>query len=112
MKESELPPVNAFWSYTMYQLPASVLVKNPIDRYLIDSPMLSDIKRNADSSITLYIQHSSPGKDKESNSASCTKWSFCYGQSPVLAGSRSFNGTWKPKPLVRKVVSGKQLLSF
>ncbi|MGH8173710.1 MAG: DUF1254 domain-containing protein, partial [Rhodanobacteraceae bacterium] len=36
----QLPPVHAFWSLTMYELPASLLVANPINRYLINSPML------------------------------------------------------------------------
>jgi hypothetical protein len=43
----QLPPVNAFWSLTMYELPASLLVANPIDRYLINSPMLPTLKRDA-----------------------------------------------------------------
>ncbi len=101
MKESEFPPVNAFWSYTMYQLPASVLVKNPIDRYLINSAMLSELKRNADSSITLYIQHSSPGKDKESNWLPAPNGPFVMANRLYWPKSEAFNGTWKPKPLVR-----------
>ena len=36
----QLPPVNAFWSLTMYEMPSSLLVANPINRYLINSPML------------------------------------------------------------------------
>jgi len=44
-----------------------LLIKNPIDRYLINSPMLPNLKRNADGSLTLYIQNKSPGADKESN---------------------------------------------
>ena len=44
-----------------------MLVKNPIDRYLINSPMLPNLKKNTDGSLTLYIQKDSPGKDKESN---------------------------------------------
>ncbi len=32
------PPVNAFWSLTMYNLPQQLLVKNPINRYLIKFP--------------------------------------------------------------------------
>ena len=36
----QLPPVNAFWSLTMYELPASLLFANPLNRYLINSPML------------------------------------------------------------------------
>jgi hypothetical protein len=63
----ELPPVNAFWSLTMYELPASLLVANPINRYLINSPMLPQLKNDADGGLTLLIQNGSPGKDKESN---------------------------------------------
>jgi hypothetical protein len=62
-----LPPVNAFWSVTMYDGKSQFLIKNPINRYLINSPMLPNMKTNADGSITLYIQKDSPGADKESN---------------------------------------------
>jgi hypothetical protein len=63
----QFPPVNAFWSVTMYDGKTQLLIKNPIDRYLINSPMLPNMKKNADGSLTLYIQKDSPGKDKESN---------------------------------------------
>jgi len=63
----QLPPVNAFWSVTMYDGKTQFLIKNPINRYLINSPMLPEMKKNADGSLTLYIQNKSPGKDKESN---------------------------------------------
>jgi hypothetical protein len=62
-----LPPVNAFWSITMYDGNTQLLIDNPINRYLINSPMLPDLKTNADGSLTLFIQHESPGKDRESN---------------------------------------------
>ena len=62
-----LPPVNSFWSLTMYELPESLLTENPIDRYLLNSPMLDDFVRDADGGITLYLQYESPGKDKEPN---------------------------------------------
>jgi hypothetical protein len=65
--KGQLPPVNAFWSVTMYDLPQSLLVENPIDRYLINSPMLPDLKMDPDGSLTIYVQHDSPGKDRESN---------------------------------------------
>jgi hypothetical protein len=61
------PPVNAFWSVTMYDGHTQLLIKNPIDRYLINSPMLPHMKTGADGSVTLYIQKDSPGKDKEPN---------------------------------------------
>jgi hypothetical protein len=63
----ELPPVNAFWSVTMYDGKSQLLIKNPINRYLINSPMLPNMKKNSDGSLTLYIQKDSPGADKESN---------------------------------------------
>lgn len=63
----ELPPVNAFWSVTMYDGKSQFLIKNPINRYLINSPMLSAMKKDADGSVTLYIQKDSPGADKEAN---------------------------------------------
>jgi len=62
-----LPPVNAFWSLTMYELPASLLVANPLNRYLLNSPMMPQFKRDADGGLTLIIQNESPGKDREDN---------------------------------------------
>lgn len=63
----QFPPVNAFWSVTMYDGKTQLLIKNPINRYLLNSPMLPSMKKNADGSLTLYIQKDSPGTDKESN---------------------------------------------
>jgi len=61
------PPVNAFWSLTMYDGKTQLLIENPINRYLINSPMLPNMKTNQDGSLTLYIQNKSPGTDKEAN---------------------------------------------
>jgi hypothetical protein len=63
----QLPPVNSFWSVTMYDGKSQFLIKNPINRYLINSPMMSQMKKNPDGSLTLYIQKDSPGKAKEAN---------------------------------------------
>ncbi len=63
----QLPPVNAFWSITMYDGRTQLLIENPIHRYLINSPMLPELKKNPDGSLTIYIQKDSPGKDKEAN---------------------------------------------
>jgi len=65
--KGQYPPVNAFWSVTMYDGKTQLLIKNPLNRYLINSPMLPQMKKNADGSLTLYIQNKSPGKAKESN---------------------------------------------
>ena len=63
----DLPPVNAFWSVTMYDGNTQLLIDNPIDRYLINSPMLDDLLKNPDGSLTIHIQHESPGADREAN---------------------------------------------
>ena len=63
----ELPPVSSFWSVTMYDGKTQLLIKNPINRYLINSPMLSNMKTNADGSLTLYIQNKAPAKAQISN---------------------------------------------
>jgi hypothetical protein len=63
----ELPPVNAFWSVTMYDGKAQLLVENPINRYLINSPMLPSLKKNKDGSLSLYIQKDPPAAAKKAN---------------------------------------------
>ena len=60
------PPVDAFWSLTMYDLPEFYLVANAINRYSIGD-RTPGLKTDADGSITLYVQRESPGPDKESN---------------------------------------------
>jgi hypothetical protein len=65
--KDQFPPVNAFWSVTMYDGKTQLLVENPLNRYLINSPMLPGMKKDADGSVTLYIQKDSPGADKEAN---------------------------------------------
>jgi hypothetical protein len=59
------PMVQAY--LTMYDLPEQLLVKNPISRYLINSPMLPDLNLDSEGGLTIDIQSDSPGKDKESN---------------------------------------------
>ncbi len=61
------PPVNAFWSITMYDGKTQLLIENPINRYLVNSPMLPGMKKNADGSLTIYVQNKSPGQELESN---------------------------------------------
>jgi hypothetical protein len=51
----------------MYDGKTQFLIKNPINRYLINSPMLTDMHKNEDGSLTLYIQKDSPEKAKEAN---------------------------------------------
>ncbi len=105
--KDQLPPVNAFWSVTMYDGKTQLLIENPINRYLINSPMLPDMKMNADGSLTIYIQKESPGKDKEANWLPAPDgevylvmrlyWPKTEDPSILPAGS----GTWSPPAVVR-----------
>jgi hypothetical protein len=65
--KGEQPPVNAFWSVTMYNGKTQLLVSNRLNRYLINSPMLPNLKLDPDGSLPIYIQKDSPGGDKEAN---------------------------------------------
>lgn len=94
----ELPPVDAFWSLTMYDGRTQALVANPLDRYLINSPMLPDLKRDADGGLTLYIQHQSPGKDKEANWLPAPNGPFYMAMRLYIPKQEALNGTWKAPP--------------
>jgi hypothetical protein len=63
-KKEELPPVGAFWSVTMYDT-EGFMAPNKLDRFAIGDR--DELKYNADGSLDIYIQHESPGADKESN---------------------------------------------
>jgi len=65
--KGEFPPVSAFWSLTMYDGKTQLLIDNPINRYLLNSPMMEQFVLNEDGSLTLYVQKESPGNDLESN---------------------------------------------
>jgi len=105
----QFPPVNAFWSVTMYDGKTQLLIENPINRYLINSPMLPGMKKNPDGSLTLYIQNKSPGADRESNWLPAPNgdiylvmrlyWPKTEAPSILPPG----NGTWKP-PAIALVV--------
>jgi hypothetical protein len=93
------PPVNAFWSLTMYNLPSQLLVENPINRYLVNSPMLPDLKKDADGGLTIYIQHDSPGKDKEANWLPAPAGPFMMAMRYYLPKPELLSGKWKSPPV-------------
>src|SRR5438270_1132298 len=94
----QLPPVHAFWSLTMYEMPKSLLVANPINRYLINSPMLPQLKKDADGGLTLHIQHESPGKDKESNWLPAPKGPFVMAMRLYWPKEEAVDGKWTAPP--------------
>ncbi len=106
-KKGMYPPVHSFWSVTMYDGKSQLLIENPINRYLINSPMLPNMKKNADGSLTIYIQKDSPGKDKVSNWLPAPNdpiylvmrlyWPKTEAPSILPAGS----GSWQPPGIVQ-----------
>jgi len=94
--KGETPPVEAFWSITMYN-GDYFFVDNPLNKYTV-SPR-NDLKYNADGSLDLYIQNESPGKDKEANWLPAPKDKFILMMRlywPKETPPSIIDGTWKP----------------
>jgi hypothetical protein len=97
--KGEAPPVNAFWSITLYD-PEGFQVGNSLNRFAVSSWM--PFKTNADSSLDIYFQNESPGKDLEANWLPAPKGEFnltmrLYGPKP-----EALNGKWNP-PAVKRM---------
>jgi hypothetical protein len=95
----QLPPVDAFWSLTLYEMPASLLSPNALDRYLINSPMLPSLRRDADGGVTLHIQHESPGKAREANWLPAPAGPFILVLRLYLPQAAALEGRWTHPPL-------------
>ncbi len=95
----QLPPVNAFWSLTMYDA-ESYLVANPIDRYALGDR--SSLTYDDDGSLTLYIQSSKPDAGRDANwlpTPSEGRFKLAlrlYSPKPEVA-----KGAWRPPPIER-----------
>lgn len=100
-KPGQLPPANAFWSLTMYELPSSLLYANKLNRYLINSPMLDDLRRDADGGYTIHVQNETPGADRESNWLPCPEGPFWTTLRIYWPKAEAINGKWKQPPLQR-----------
>lgn len=100
----ELPPADAFWSATMYNLPEQLLVENARDRYLINSSMLdnNELVLDKDGGLTLYIQHAGPTEDKKKrNWLPAPDKRFFISLRLYLPQQEAINGTWQTPPLKR-----------
>jgi hypothetical protein len=98
-EKGKLPPVNGFWSLTMYDA-QYFFVDNPLNRYSISER--DDLKANDDGSIDLYIQHDSPGPDKESNWLPAPSGKFIVMLRmywPKETPPSIIDGTWKIPPV-------------
>jgi len=95
----QLPPAEAFWSVTMYDGKTQLLVDNPINRYLINSPMLPRLKQDADGSLTLYVQHESPAGEREKNWLPAPDGPFYVIMRIYQPKPEVLSGVWKSPPL-------------
>lgn len=100
-ESGKLPPVGAFWSLTMYELPASLLVENPLNRYLLNSPMMDDFVFDEDGGLTLYFQNESPGKEKEPNWLPAPKGPFSVVMRLYLPKPETLSGEWVRPQMVK-----------
>jgi hypothetical protein len=94
------PPVNAFWSVTMYD-PHSFFAENSIHRYAISSWM--PLRRNGDGSLDIYLQHESLGAEKEANWLPTPESGFNVTLRmywPKDAAPSILDGSWKPPPMI------------
>ncbi len=96
-----LPPANAFWSITLYDLPDRQLYANPLKRYVINSPMLPGLERDADGGLTLYVQHASPGKAHEANWLPAPEGAFFLNMRIYWPKPEALDGRWKQPPVER-----------
>jgi hypothetical protein len=96
----KMPPVGAFWSLTVYTAD-KFLYANAINRYVINSPMVPALSTDSDGGFTLYIQHDSPGADREANWLPAPAGDFgltfrCYQPGPAIR-----DGSWQAPPVAK-----------
>ncbi|MBD8095002.1 DUF1254 domain-containing protein [Pseudomonas fluorescens] len=97
--KDQLPPAEAFWSLTMYDAKTKLLAPNLKKRYLINSAMLPNLKRDADGGLTLALQHHEPPKAEQSNWLPAPPGPFYAVLRIYLPKPEVGNGQWKLPPL-------------
>ena len=98
-EKSNLPPVDAFWSVTLYDSDG-FQVANVLNRFAVSSWM--PFKYNPDGSLDLYFQNESPGKDKEANWLPAPKAPFNLTMRLYAPRSEALTGKWAPPAIVRE----------
>lgn len=97
--KSDLPPVNAFWSITLYD-PEGFQVPNPLNRFAVSSWM--PFKYNADGSLDLHFQNESPGPGREANWLPAPKGPFNLTMRLYGPRIEALTGRWNPPVVVRE----------
>jgi hypothetical protein len=98
-EKGQSPPVNAFWSMTMYD-PQGYFIENPINRYAIGDR--SRLQMNADGSYDIYIQTKNPGNSRESNWLPAPSGAFNLLLRLYWPKEEVLNGSWT-SPGVKKL---------
>jgi hypothetical protein len=91
-----LPPVNEFWSVTVYDL-QGFTVPNPTNRYTLGDR--SNLKPNADGSLDIYLQSENPGADKETNWLPTPAQPFSLHARLYSPRRAAIDGTWAMPPV-------------
>ena len=102
--KQELPPVDAFWSVTLYGADGFG-VPNPLDRHALGDR--DPLKYNADGSLDLYVQKNSPGKEKESNWLPAPEGEFGLFMRLYAPKPQILDGRWLPPAVRRAAVAAK-----
>ena len=97
--KGQQPPVNAFWSLTMYDAKTQLMIENDLNRYLLNSTMLDDMTTGDDGSLTLYVQKEPPGKDKEANWLPAPDGPFYMLMRLYWPKDEFLDGDWQPPSL-------------
>lgn len=100
-EDGRLPPVNGFWSITMYDKDF-FFIQNPINRYNLSQR--DSLIKNADGSIDLYLQDESPGAGKEANWLPAPKGKFIPMMRlywPKDSPPSILDRSWTPPPIKR-----------
>ena len=92
----ELPPVDAFWSLSMYDGLTQLFIDNPLDRYLVSSAMLDDFIFEEDGSLIIHLQTESPSADREANWLPAPDGPFYAVLRLYLPRESALNGEWSP----------------
>jgi len=96
------PPVDAFWSITMYEVPSLLFAENPLQRYAIGD-RTKGLRYNADGSLDIYLQHESPGPDAESNWLPAPAGAFGPMLRMYLPRPEAFDDAAWPLPPIRRI---------
>ena len=100
--KEQRPPVKSFASLSMYDGQTQLFIHNPLDRYLLNTPMNIQFQIEADESVVFYIQKDSPGAEKEANWLPAPDGPFYIVLRLYGPEDEALEGKWTP-PAVQKV---------